>query len=717
MTASLPPEPTTAPPSASRLRATSRFAGRTAQLHTLRQELDRAEQGLRVVVVRGEAGVGKTTLLRRFGWQAQDEGRRVAWISGDEVAPSPAAVSAAVAAGLGVADPWPVLGNADRADVVVLDAAEGLWPCVAWVFGTALARSGRRLLVLLSSRTAVPPKVRSLVSLAAPVTEVPVEDFSGDELAEALRLRALPETLTADVEARCTRSPLAFALLCEHYERTGALPKLNSADDPWTLLAREFLRAAASEAQATALKALALASALDVPLLRAMLDVVDAQPLHGFLAGLSFVEQTPRGLVLHRLVRRAIFDGLWRAEAPLRERLTARAIDHLTRCPPAASLTELLDGMIESLYVGRRPAYSNATLFLDDLRRHGLRPAREADLPWVREAIAAFEGAESVSRFDEVYRLQPERLFIVTDEDDEGAALLFAVDPGALPVAVRAQDAVLTHAAALFSGDPGFVARWWLTRHGGQGFSPSMTALMVAGAPVTAKLPPHRYALFAVAEPERWAPLSGPFGLRRVPLDVPFPSHTKGLYLADLNEALPDALGWPERARGMLRFHAQGFAALSSAGTPAWPSQDALTEAVRDALPQLRHPLELADSPLAACASFRDAGTVDDVPSGVRRLLEETLTALDAVPGYAQDAAVLRATYFGPSAKHEAIALDLGMPFGTFRHRLRRATGRFVELAWRRELAKRRGGVVEPLAVVSAPDGGAPERRGPSAAP
>jgi len=634
--------------------------------------------------------VGKTTLLRVFCWQVEQAGRRVAWISGDEVAPNPGAILSTLSSSLGVPEPFSALGTGEAADVVVLDAAENLSPCISWVFGSALARSGHRLLIVIASRTALPSKVRSLLGFAARIEEVEVEGFSEDELSAAIRARSLPASLEPEVRARSAASPLAFALLSEHYERTGSLPVVNSAADPWTMLATEFMRSATRDDQATALRALALARTMTPALLGAMLGVDDPLPQYRFLEGLSFVSQTPRGLVLHGLVRRAVFDELSSRLPELRLRFAERAIVHLTACPPSSSPSELLEGMLESFFVGRRPIYSTSTLFLDDLRRHGLRLARESDLGWIRSTILEFEGAASLERFEAVAALQGDRLFVVTNEDDDGAGVIFAVDPAQLPRQLAASDPVLAAALQRFGAEPGFVARWWFARTGWQAFSPGMTAVMVAGAPITAKLPPHRFAMFAVVDPERWEPLAGPFGLKRLPGLVRFPTQPKALYVADLDELAPLARRWEDRASAVLRFHAQSFAFLSEAGPPAWLSREDFEQAVREALTQLRHPLELSNSPLAAAALL---GPPTNVSSAVaERLVEAFRGALERLgrsPGYAQDVEILQATYFGTPNKHEAVAADLGMPFGTFRHRLRRAIGRLTEVLWELEQLRR----------------------------
>ncbi|MFO0667897.1 MAG: hypothetical protein U0174_28350 [Polyangiaceae bacterium] len=54
-------------------------------------------------------------------------------------------------------------------------------------------------------------------------------------------------------------------------------------------------------------------------------------------------------------------------------------------------------------------------------------------------------------------------------------------------------------------------------------------------------------------------------------------------------------------------------------------------------------------------------------------------------PGYAASSQILRAAFLGPPAKQEAIASELRMPFGTYRHRLRRAVEDLAAELWARE--------------------------------
>lgn len=101
-------------------------------------------------------------------------------------------------------------------------------------------------------------------------------------------------------------------------------------------------------------------------------------------------------------------------------------------------------------------------------------------------------------------------------------------------------------------------------------------------------------------------------------------------------------------------------------GPSAAPTTDSAwyLEALRTSLPALRRPHDLAKTPLAIAAGGA---------SEARASVERACAALAREPAYAESARVLLATYFGPEQKQRAVASDLRLPFGTYRHHLRRA--------------------------------------------
>src|SRR3954470_8083693 len=77
-------------PSPLRLRPSFPFAGRERELATLRTLIPRAEdEGLRFALVGGEAGSGKSRLVREFALEAADEGALVLYGACDSVVQRP----------------------------------------------------------------------------------------------------------------------------------------------------------------------------------------------------------------------------------------------------------------------------------------------------------------------------------------------------------------------------------------------------------------------------------------------------------------------------------------------------------------------------------------------------------------------------------------------------------------------------------------------------
>ncbi len=95
---------------------------------------------------------------------------------------------------------------------------------------------------------------------------------------------------------------------------------------------------------------------------------------------------------------------------------------------------------------------------------------------------------------------------------------------------------------------------------------------------------------------------------------------------------------------------------------------ETMVGALREALPKLSRPRDLAASPLLALRVVGGGG-----PAQLARVLLKAIDDLDHESGNQEAARVLRATYLGTSQKQEAAAAELGMPFGTYRHRLRAA--------------------------------------------
>ena len=98
---------------------------------------------------------------------------------------------------------------------------------------------------------------------------------------------------------------------------------------------------------------------------------------------------------------------------------------------------------------------------------------------------------------------------------------------------------------------------------------------------------------------------------------------------------------------------------------------------LRAALPLLQRPRELDRNALVESKLAAGEGA-----TGLVRAVEAACARLEASPGYAGSGRLLRVTYLGTAVKQEAAAAELNMPFGTYRHRLRRAIEELADELW-----------------------------------
>jgi hypothetical protein len=130
------------------------------------------------------------------------------------------------------------------------------------------------------------------------------------------------------------------------------------------------------------------------------------------------------------------------------------------------------------------------------------------------------------------------------------------------------------------------------------------------------------------------------------------------------------------------------------AGGPAPLDRKAFYVAVRRALRALHRDDLLVNSALVNCRLVQASGphaTSFHAAQALQRLLADQCQMLGRSPKDRDAARVLAATYSQPGVKQLAIANDLGMPYGTYRHILERAIRRLADLLWQREIADREG--------------------------
>lgn len=667
------------------------FVGREDALAALDEGLERAQRGPAVVWVHGVGGVGKTTLLGKWAG-ALRRGRsatRVVTLALGGVAGSPASFDAVLEAALLDADVRSIaaLGREASPDALVLDGAtsEGV---LRWFFEARWSRVGVHTLLVVSSRTPPSASVRGLLSRVARLDTVPLGDLGEDEVRAFFARRDLAVPDLAGVRSVCGGLPLMLELAAcraREGEGEGAL-HVDDVVSGLDEVAPALLEGCVSEGREPVLELLAMVRRVDDALFEECLGAEAAADARRWLADVNFVAREPAGYRLHQVLREYVFRDL-RRHAPERYRARLeRVVDALLERLRGASIDRQCALLFEALHAGRGMGVLQQALplpWFESLR------VREVDASLSEPAalvVEAHEGAASAAYFRALAEAGVLRAHVLQELDGTVAAVLGSVDVAALRTAgLDAGDPLAAMTSrALGPGDcAGHVlVRWFFAARGYQDFGPALTAVMITNvATLGAQHPTGREAYFAVSDPERWNPLRAPMNITRIEgASAVLHGRTHGLDRAPMLRDDAGVVDCTANARSRIPL-------LVGLGPPSPPPEapapeartssppafdlEVLVAAVRDALQSLGRNDALARSPLAALAG--PSSSLEETADRVRALLRQGMEQLTASEAYAPAVELLRVTYFEPGMKHEAAALHLNIPYGTYRYRHRRA--------------------------------------------
>ncbi|RJQ79073.1 ATP-binding protein [Pseudonocardiaceae bacterium YIM PH 21723] len=634
-----------------------------------------------VLFVHGQPGIGKTALLRHLSWLAGQAGDTVVWLDGDELGPEPLDATRDLGAALGLrpdADPLAELSRRSGV-VLLLDNADLrlLGPAADdWLRDALLPALPSDVVVVLAGRE--PPALRWRTDpgwrgVLRTIRLGPLDEPDGREL---LRLRGMPDAAHPAALAMADGLPLTLTLAADVHARTGGrLPAVPGTAAPEALL-KALVEHAPSRAHRAAIQACAQAPALGEPLLATLLDLPDATDIHRWLADLSFVDTSRRGLRMQEFARAAI-----PVDPELRSTLRARAHDHyrqhLRRGDPAAVQRVLADfGYLHrdcSLLTQAHPDRP-------DLRVTGLRAGEWST---VRAIIERHEGAESATIAEHWHTRQPEAVRVVREAADRVTGVLLLVELSATGERDRAPDpAAVATWAELDRHDrpaPGELVplvRHWMAVDGYQNPSPVQACLTLYLVRRLLTTPRVGQVFFGCAEPTRWSVAFGYAGFARLPAaGFRVGGWDYAVFGHDWREVSPAdwlaRLGGPAVETAPRRLlDAAGFAA-----------------AVLDALRDYPDPGRLATGTLAR-SRFVAAGGREPGPA-VRSAIELVATTMRHD---ARDRRLLRAvelTFLEPAGTQARAAELLGLPMSTYRRHLAGGVQRITELLWQAELGIR----------------------------
>ncbi|GAA2824852.1 ATP-binding protein [Crossiella cryophila] len=668
------------------------FIGREAQLSAFTEALAGTGQAASVLFAHGPGGIGKSTLLRRFGQVARSAGRTVVEIDGRITGTDPGQFANSAQVAL-----------ADERAVLLVDDFDACAGLADWLREDFLTRLPIGVVTVLAGRR--PPGSRWLVDpgWAGLFRPLPVRDLAPPEAATFLGDRGVPAKAIDALLSFTGGNPLALALAAALAQHESAPP----AD--WTpghgvleALLPQLIGELPSALHRRALEVCAHARVTTEGLLRAVLGEAAAE-LFGWLRGLPFVAVTERGLYPSPVVRAALEADLrWRdpdahqtMHGQIREHLRA-AVQTATNSAahPAARVTthaaaraEALPLIDALLYLRRDPAVRATHTFRDagSVRELPYTPAEHATVLALTEAAEGPDAADLarywLARQPEAFRLyqctRTSRVIAFAAwlrlADQEGTD----TDP-----VVAAAWAHARATAPLREGETLAVARFAVHPESYQRPSPVLD-LMRCGA-IAETLRPHRIAwtYTVLRDPEFWTPHLTHWGNHPVPDRPTVGEYSYTLFARDWRSHSTPPRLTSLRGTAAQRPGPRGLIVLTR------PEFDS---AVRDALRCLRDAEAHTANPLT------HSRLVAETRTPLNDLLLRAIQSLREDRGGEKYHRAVTATYTRGAPTQEAAASRLGLPFSTYRRHLQTGLSRLCDVLWDKEIH----GEEQPVGKVS----------------
>jgi AAA ATPase domain len=680
---------------ANRLQAArrTRLVGRDDELALFRTAISAAEPPFVVLYVYGPGGVGKTTLVKEWGYLALDADRRVIRLDLRNLEPTPEVFLAAFAQALGKAEGatapdagWPSRG------VLILDSYESVATLDPWLRDTFLPQLSADTVVVIAGRQ--PPAAAWSSDIEwAPLTRIlPLRNLGHEEVETYLAMRGIPSEQHADVLAATYGHPLAMALAADALMRHGPATHFRLGDDPdiVRVLLESFVENVPTGQHRLALYVSAFATALTEPLLGAALDVEDAREIFDWLGRLSFIEHGPHGLFPHDLARDLLYaDSRWR-NPDVHRLLSERLLTYLYGRFQDARGIEQQRIWFDVIYMQRHNPSLRPYFVWSVIGTAHADPLRPEDSSQILHIVEQHEGAASKAIAAHWLRRQPDAF--VAFRDRSGALIGFmghvrlehaTAEDAEIDPAVEVLQGFMQRHGPVRPREEVSCLRFMMARDTYQGRSASFNVLAANTSLYWTTHPRLAWSFVAVADADRMEPLFTSLHVWRAPdADFEVDGRRYGVFAHDWRVEPIEAWFRSKVDRAM----SCEAGAQSARPEPLLVlSQTDFTDAVRDALREYTRPDRLADNPLLRtrlCPACHGAGI-----ETLRGLLLEAVNALRSNARDQKLHLALWHTFFQPARTQEEVAELLELPFNTYRYQLAKGVERLSEWLWRRELA------------------------------
>lgn len=405
----------------SRHRSKVSFVGR-------RRELDRLLDAIRddhtfVVYVQGVAGIGKSSLLRRFASEAGEAGALVALLDGRTLEPTDRGIDDAVARAVGsqgrvgreqLAGHVAELG---RPVVIAIDHYEVLRLVDTWLRQVFVPSLPDSVLVVLASRE--PPVVGWSMSpeLDGAVRILELGPLDPSDARELLRREGL-EGGAAEWASRLTgRHPLALRLAAAAARERPMVP-LEDAATARVIeeLSRLYLADVNEPSTRRAIEAASVVRRMTTSLLAQMLPDTPTAEVFERLRDVPFAEIRQDGLMLHEAVQTAIARSL-HAIDPVRHRRYRRAAWRVLRDEVGdVGADELWRYTADMLYLIENPVVREA-FFPSGAQALAVEPATTRDLAAIEGIAERHDGVEGRRLMASWWAKAPRAFSVIRDRD------------------------------------------------------------------------------------------------------------------------------------------------------------------------------------------------------------------------------------------------------------------------------------------------------------
>lgn len=659
------------------------FVGRRAELELFRRGLAAPGRDWAVLFLHGPGGVGKSTLLDAFAETAAEDGVEATRIDMRAVDPSPAAFEAA----LGGAEPR----------LLLIDTYEAAGPLDPWLRESLLPRLPAAALVVIAGRRRPDPAWMTDPGWREVTRVVSLRNLEREDALALLEAAGVGGE-AGERALRLTHGhPLALSVLVDLWRQGrlgGELPAdLGEAPDILPPLLERFLTGVPTERHREALQVCAHTQFTTEPLLRAALGGADAAELFGWLRGLSFVDEGPRGLFPHDLARDVLEADLrWRdpdRHADLHGRVRAHLRDRLLQSEGAAQHRAAAD----IVFLHRANPVVRPLWDWDSFGSAYADRPRPGDREAVLAMVERHEGGESAALAERWLALQPQGFTVMRAGEREpigfaAVIALHAADPADIEAdpGTRAMWEYAQRFGPPRPGEEVHAARFLVDREAYQRPSPTQNLVTVVHTQhlIAARRPAWDF-IGAYTDPESVRLMLEYIDYHRAPeADYDVGGLRYGVFAHDWRRRGQE--DWLDLMAEREIGHGFGPAAAERPAPMLALPRDQFAAAVREALRDLHRPERLATSPLLRSRLVGEAEEGRPGPEALRELLTETVEQLGEDPRDEKLRRALDRTYLRPAQTQEMAAEVLGLPFSTYRRHLGRGIERVVERLWQREL-------------------------------